>query len=97
MRQYVYVLKAVRATFPGDATPEERAIVGEHFAHLQRLFTEGTMVHVGRCEDAAFGLAIFNAESDDAAREIMQRDPVVVQGVMTAKLHPYRIVLHGEM
>jgi len=96
VRQYVYVLKPVRSTFPGDATPEEIAIVGEHFERLKRLFADGTMIHVGRCEDATFGLSIFNAASDDAAAKIMQSDPVVMKGVMTATLYPYRIVLHGN-
>jgi uncharacterized protein len=96
MGHYAYVLEPVRSTFPGDATPEELAIVGEHFERLKRLFAAGTMFHVGRCEDGAFGLAIFNAASDAAAREIMESDPAVVKGVMTATLHPYRVVLHGN-
>ncbi len=96
MGQYVYVLTPVRATFPGDVTDEERAIIGEHFARLERLHADGTMIHVGRCEDATFGLAIFNAASDDAAAELMRDNPVIVRGVMTATLHPYRVVLHGN-
>jgi uncharacterized protein YciI len=94
MGNYAYVLQPVRSTSPGDATPEELAIVGEHWERLQRLFADGTMIHVGRCEDGAFGLTIFNAPSDDAARAIMESDPVIVKGIMTATLHPYRVLLH---
>ena len=96
MGHYAYVLQPVRPTFPSDATPEERAIVGEHWERLQRLFADGTMIHVGRCEDGTFGLTIFNAPSDDAARAIMESDPVIVKGIMTATLHPYRVLLHGN-
>ena len=96
MQQYAYMLRLVRPTFISDATAEERAIVSEHFEHLKRLFAEGIMIHVGRATDGSFGLAIFNAPDDDAATTLMQRDPVVVKGVMTATLYPYRVVLHGH-
>lgn len=95
MQSYAYMLKPARATFPGDATPEERAIVGVHYERLKQLFAEGTMIHVGRCEDATFGLAIFNAESDEAADALMQSDPAIVHGIMTATLYPYRVIFHG--
>ncbi|MHB8647013.1 MAG: YciI family protein [Thermomicrobiales bacterium] len=96
MLQYAYILKLVRPTFIHDATPEEQAIVGVHFEHLQRLFAAGTVIHVGRATDGAFGLTIFNAPDDDAATALMQSDPAVVHGIMTATLYPYRVVLHGE-
>jgi uncharacterized protein YciI len=40
------------------------------------------------------GLAVFRAESEDAARRIVDADPVVVKGVMTATLYPFKVVLH---
>ena len=96
MGHYAYVLQPVRPTFPGDATPGELAIVSEHWERLQQLFADGTMIHIGRCEDGTFGLTIFKASSDDAAREIMESDPVIMKGIMTATLHPYRVLLHGK-
>jgi uncharacterized protein YciI len=53
-------------------------------------------VLAGRTEEAldrTFGLVVFEAESEDAARKFMVGDPAVVAGVMVATLHPYSIAL----
>ena len=42
------------------------------------------------------GLAVFRAESEDAARQIMNDDPAVKKGVMKAMLYPFRVVLQGK-
>jgi uncharacterized protein YciI len=47
-------------------------------------------------DENTMGLTIFRAESEDAARQIMNRDPAVKKGVMTATLHPFRVVLQGK-
>jgi uncharacterized protein YciI len=47
-------------------------------------------------DDNAMGLAVFRAESEDAARQIMNDDPVVKKGVMTATLYPFKVVLQGK-
>lgn len=54
------------------------------------------MILVGRTQnsdESTFGIAIFKAENEEAARTIMENDPAVVGGVMQAQLFPYRIAL----
>jgi uncharacterized protein YciI len=80
-------------------TDEERRIVSEHFAYLEKLLAAGTLILVGRTtnsDDRTFGIAIFQAESDDAARAIMNSDPAVRHGVMRAELFPYRVALFNN-
>ncbi|MCZ7543954.1 MAG: hypothetical protein M5R40_10645 [Anaerolineae bacterium] len=43
--------------------------------------------------DGAFGVVIFEAASEAAARAYMESDPAVKNGVMTAELHPMRVSL----
>jgi len=83
-------------TGPTDA---EQAIVAEHFAYLQELTEKGVIILVGRTlttDENTMGLAIFRAESEDAARQIMNGDPAVRKGVMTATLYPFKVVLRGK-
>jgi len=57
------------------------------------------MILVGRTlntDENAMGLAVFRAESEDIARQIMNDDPVVKRGVMTAMLFPFKVVLQGK-
>jgi uncharacterized protein YciI len=46
--------------------------------------------------EKTFGIAIFQAADENAAREFMNADPAVMAGVMTAELHPFAVVLERK-
>jgi uncharacterized protein YciI len=80
-------------------TAEESAIVSRHFAHLEALTAERTVLLAGRTTDAdgsTFGIVILRAASEEAARRLMSTDPAVQHGVMTAVLHPFRVALRAD-
>ena len=97
MNQWLYVLKPSRIGMITEGpTPEESEIVGRHFAHLQDLTAKGVMILMGRTQnndESTFGICIFEAEDESAARRIMESDPAVGAGVMRAELYPYKIAL----
>jgi uncharacterized protein YciI len=100
MQEFLYKLQLVRGdmlrTGPTDA---EQAVVAEHFEYLQDLTAKGVIILVGRTlttDENTMGLAVFRAESEDAARQIMKGDPAVKKGVMTATLYPFKVVLQGK-
>jgi uncharacterized protein YciI len=77
-------------------TPEEERIVGDHYSYLKKLTDEGVVILAGRTlntDETSFGIIIFRAESEEAARCIVADDPAVRGGVMRAELFPYRIAL----
>ncbi len=97
MQQWIYVLKPARLGMVAEgSTPEEAEIVSRHFAYLKDLTERGVMILMGRTQnndESTFGIAIFEAESEEAAREIMGNDPAVDGGVMHATLYPYKVAL----
>lgn len=94
MNQWLYLLRPVRPKLATNPTPEEAAAVERHFRRLQNMLTEGRLILAGRTlEDFPFGIVVFDAETEDEARAIMDGDPAVQEGVMTATLHPYRVAL----
>ncbi len=99
--QFLYRLTPVRSEMVTvEPLPEERAIVSEHFAHLEALTQQGVVLLVGRTQDNSprtFGIVIFQAESADQAREIMNSDPAVRKSIMRAELFPFRIALVGQI
>ncbi len=101
MMQFLYRLTPVRIEMvTAGPTPEEKAVVSEHFAHLEALMEQGVMLLVGRTQDNSprtFGIVLFQAESEEQAREVMNNDPAVVRGIMRAELFPFRIALAGEI
>jgi uncharacterized protein len=95
MAQYLYRITPTRpAMLTEGLNDHERAAYERHAAFLEHLTTEGTIILVGRTQNrdpSTFGICIFNAASDEAARAVMAADPFVSEGVMHAELFPYRI------
>ena len=100
MQEFLYRLQLVREDLLRTGpTGSEQAVVAEHLAYLQGLHAQGLIILVGRTlntDENAMGLAVFRAESEDSARQIMNDDPAVKKGVMTATLYPFRVVLQGK-
>ena len=100
MQEFLYKLQLVRGDMLRTGpTAAEQAVVAEHFAYLQDLHAQGAIILVGRTlttDENAMGLAIFRADSEDAARQIMNSDPAVTKGLMSATLYPFKVVLQGK-
>lgn len=100
MQEFLYKLHLVRGdllrTGPTNA---EQAIVAEHFGYLQGLHAQGVIILVGRTlntDETTMGLAVFRAESEDSAGQIMNNDPAVTKGLMSATLYPFKVSLLGK-
>jgi uncharacterized protein YciI len=79
-----------------SSMPEEDEIVSRHFAYLSDLTDKGVMILMGRTQnndESTFGIAIFEAETEGAARANMENDPAVAGGVMRATLYLYKVAL----
>lgn len=98
--QYIYVLKLIpRLLDEGNWTQREEDIVERHFNKLKKYTEEGKVILAGRTlnmDPEGFGIVIFEGPSDEAALEFMNCDPAVEEGIMTAKLFPYRVALQRK-
>jgi uncharacterized protein YciI len=93
--EFLYTIKPTRpAMLTEGPTDEESVILSEHAAYVERLAERGVVELAGRTrntDETAFGIVVFQAKSEDDARQIMLDDPAVKHGVMTAELFPYRV------
>lgn len=100
MNQFIYVLKLIpKLVNPNNWSEVENNIVGEHFQYLQNAERNGTLILAGRTDmmnEDTFGIAIFQAETQEAANAFMENDPAVKKGVMTATLFPYKVALYNS-
>ena len=101
MNEFLYMLKPVRLGMVTDApTDAEGEVLAAHLQYLQELLGSGQAVMFGRTtnEDiSTFGIVVFEADDEAAALQIMNNDPAVKGGIMTADLFPYRIAgLRGQ-
>lgn len=96
-RQYLYRIAPVRpAMLTEGLTDEEEAITAAHFNYLKELMAQGVVILAGRTQNTDYsshGIIIFKAESDEAARQIVESDPGVARKLFRAELYPYRIAL----
>jgi uncharacterized protein YciI len=95
--QFVIVLRPVpRLLDAANWTAADEGLVAEHFQRLEALRDAGRVLLAGRTlnSDARqFGLVVVEVGSEAEAREIMEGDPAVRGGVMTAELFPYSVAL----
>ncbi len=70
-----------------------------HLARFQEATKSGQLILAGRTKepgDKTFGIAIFEAPDEAAARAFMQADPALAGGLMTAELHPFAVALERK-
>ena len=95
MPQWAYRIVPTRPEMVTSATDDEAAVVQAHFQYLLALKERGDLILAGRTQEAvgSWGVTIFEAPDEEAARAIMEGDPVVASGVMAATLHPYAVAV----
>jgi uncharacterized protein YciI len=98
--QFIYTLIPTRPDMLRDGLSDrENVIIGTHFEYLSGLKDQGVVKLAGRTTNtdaSSFGVVIFEAQNEDAAREIMANDPSVKGNLLAAKLYPFRIALMGN-
>jgi uncharacterized protein YciI len=99
-KQFIYVLHLVPRLHDDKAwTAEDKAAVNRHLANFKAAVQSSQLILAGRTMesgDKTFGIAIFEATDEAAARKFMEADPAVAAGVMTAELHPFAVVLQRK-
>ena len=96
-KEFIYVLRLVPRLYDDkNWTKEDNAVLERHFARFQEAIKSGQLILAGRTKepgDRTFGIAIFRASDEAAARAFMEADPTVSAGLMTAELHSFAVAL----
>ena len=99
-KQFIYVLRLFpRLYSDANWTKEDKTMLERHLARFQEATKSGQLILAGRTKepgDKTFGIAIFEAPDEAAARAFMQADPVVAGGLMTSELHPFAVALERK-
>jgi uncharacterized protein len=96
MPEFVYLTHPLRDGFFEQPTPEEAAVMEEHFQYLKHATETGLVILAGPCLDDTFGIVIMHAQDEAGARAFMFNDPAIKNNVMMTELHPMRISLKGQ-
>lgn len=101
MELFLYKIQLQRpAILTEGPTPEEQAVMTAHAGHLERLTEQGVVLLAGRTQTSdenTFGIVIFRAGSEEEARQIVNSDPGVQQGIWRAELFPFGVAFLGDL
>lgn len=90
---FIYQIKLRNPATADMLNEDEKCIVSDHFEYLKALLDREQLILAGRTAGAEFGIVIFEAEGEDQARQIMENDPVIKNGLMNGEIYPYRLAL----
>ncbi|WP_194411439.1 YciI family protein [Microbacterium cremeum] len=95
MSEWLYRLVPTRPEMVTAPTAAEQDVVAAHFEYLVGLRDRGILILAGRTQEegGTFGITIFEADDERAARAVMDADPGVSGGVFAATLHPYAVAV----
>jgi uncharacterized protein YciI len=94
MAEWIYFIHPPRENFAATMTDDEKDVWSVHFERFQRLLADGVIVLVGpTLGDKNTGIAIFEAPDEEAARQLMNEDPVIAGGFAEGELRPFRVSL----
>jgi uncharacterized protein YciI len=89
---FVVLLRSFRPDFTlENMTPEEKTIMQAHGLYLRQLLAEKKLILAGPCLDGAFGLGVFEADSAEDMRQMLEHDPAATSGAFFHEWHPVRI------
>jgi uncharacterized protein YciI len=99
-KQFAYVLKLAPRLIDSKAwTDADNAAVGKHFQYLKAATEKGQVIFAGRSSelnDKTFGIVVYEAADEAAAKSFMAGDEAVRTGVMTAELFPFLVALQRK-
>jgi uncharacterized protein YciI len=82
------------ATDPDAWTSEDERVGAAHFDRLAKATEDGIVILAGRSQDGVGpAIVIFEADTEEDARQFMEADPFVAEGLFTASLHRFNAAL----
>lgn len=94
MAEWIYFIHAPRQDFAATLSDEERAVFADHYRRLVGLVREGVVVLAGpTLGPINTGIVILEAPDEQAARLIMDGDPVIARGIGTGELRSFELSL----
>ena len=92
-QHFFFKLIPPRASFPGDITPEESALMAQHGAYCQQQFDAGNLLVYGpvMAPGGSFGMGILEVADEAEARHFGENDPSVIGGLNRFEIYPMRV------
>lgn len=75
-----------------DGKPLSEQPLKDHGEYMLSLYKLGVLRFAGPFEDDTGGAVVFEASGEDEAKNIVNKDPAVINRIFVYELHPWRLV-----
>ena len=96
MAEFYAIIKPYRDDFMTREVEEENKLMGDHFMYLKGLMEQGKLIIAGPTliEKDPFGVYIFETETEQEAKDLLDNDPAVTAGIQIVQdFRPIRVSL----
>jgi uncharacterized protein YciI len=96
VKHFLGIIKPTRDDFMTNSTEEDNRIMSEHFQYLKQLLKQKKLILAGPVlnELKPQGIYIFECESIEEARELIEADPAIKADIQQiVLLEPFKISL----
>ncbi|MBN1328307.1 MAG: hypothetical protein JXA54_02425 [Candidatus Heimdallarchaeota archaeon] len=97
LRHFFGMIRPTREDFITNMTSEDEKIMADHFEYLKNLLHQGLLVLAGPVlkEKEPFGILVFECQTLEEAKKLLEADPSVKAGIQQIKLvEPFRLSLY---
>jgi uncharacterized protein YciI len=98
-KHFFAIIRPYRQDFITNPNEEEDKIMLDHFNYLKTLLKQKVLYLAGPTliQEDPFGILIFETESEEKAKELLENDPSVKSGIQKiVELRPIRLSLVRE-
>jgi uncharacterized protein YciI len=87
---FLYLIENPRKNFAATMTDAERTIMGRHADYYRKHAAQGLVLLAGPALDDTYGICVLATDQLAVAEAFRAGDPVVTEGLMQGRLHPWR-------
>lgn len=80
-----------------DGKPITAQPLGGHFEYMDQLEAEKKLILGGGFTDHSGAMGVLRVSRLGEAREIVDNDPAVKDGIVTAEVHPWYVTVAGQV
>ena len=87
---FLYLIENPRKNFAATMTEAEQEVFGRHAAYYREHAAKGLVLLAGPALDDTYGICVLATDQLEVAEAFRAGDPVVKEGLMKGRLHPWR-------
>jgi uncharacterized protein YciI len=92
-KQYFILIYTTEAAWKSKGMAE--IPLGKHYAYVEKLVADKKLIVGGPFKDSSGAILIIQADDEKEARQIMDNEPLFIDKIVKAEMHPWNAAIKG--